>query len=214
MLLARLLALPPSTMSVPRPAMFVAMVTAPRRPACATVSASCLAYWGLAFSRLCCTPTMSLPCLSFQTKPASMRLSISLCSTLVVPTRMGFPSQWQSTTNSTMAFHLASCVLNTAVGLSSRIRGLFVGTGTTSILYWNRNSYDSVLAVPVIPAILPKRLKKLWYVVHATVCCSPLTSHPSFASTAWCMPSIHRRLGTARPVNSSTMRISPSGLTM
>ena len=33
--------LPPSRMSVPRPAMFVAIVTAPCRPAWATISASC-----------------------------------------------------------------------------------------------------------------------------------------------------------------------------
>ncbi len=33
-------ALPPSRMSVPRPAMLVAMVTMPRRPAWATISAS------------------------------------------------------------------------------------------------------------------------------------------------------------------------------
>jgi hypothetical protein len=39
--------LPPSTMSVPRPAMLVAMVTMPGRPAWATISASracCLAF--------------------------------------------------------------------------------------------------------------------------------------------------------------------------
>ena len=34
---ARLRAMPPSTMSVPRPAMLVAIVTAPGRPACATI---------------------------------------------------------------------------------------------------------------------------------------------------------------------------------
>ena len=39
---------PPSLMSVPRPAMLVAMVTAPERPACATISASFS--WYLAFS--------------------------------------------------------------------------------------------------------------------------------------------------------------------
>jgi hypothetical protein len=33
--------LPPSRMSVPRPAMLVAIVTVPLRPACATNSASC-----------------------------------------------------------------------------------------------------------------------------------------------------------------------------
>ncbi len=46
--------LPPSTMSVPRPAMFVAMVTAPSRPACATISAS--RSWYRALSTSCGTP--------------------------------------------------------------------------------------------------------------------------------------------------------------
>ena len=44
---ARALRLPPSTMSVPRPAMLVAIVTVPGRPACATMCASrscCLAF--------------------------------------------------------------------------------------------------------------------------------------------------------------------------
>ena len=43
--------LPPSRMSVPRPAMFVAIVTAPERPACATISAS--RSWSLALRTLC-----------------------------------------------------------------------------------------------------------------------------------------------------------------
>ena len=43
--------LPPSWMSVPRPAMLVAMVTAPSRPACATMCASCS--WKRALSTLC-----------------------------------------------------------------------------------------------------------------------------------------------------------------
>ena len=42
--------LPPSRMSVPRPAMLVAMVTMPLRPACATISASRSTFSGLAFS--------------------------------------------------------------------------------------------------------------------------------------------------------------------
>ncbi len=42
--------LPPSRMSVPRPAMFVAMVTAPTRPACAMMCAS--RSWFFAFKRL------------------------------------------------------------------------------------------------------------------------------------------------------------------
>ena len=39
---------------MPRPAMLVAMVTAPLRPACATISASCS--WYLAFSTTCLMP--------------------------------------------------------------------------------------------------------------------------------------------------------------
>jgi hypothetical protein len=46
--------LPPSRMSVPRPAMLVAIVTVPLRPACATISASCA--WYFAFSTTCLMP--------------------------------------------------------------------------------------------------------------------------------------------------------------
>ena len=72
-------ALPPSMMSVPRPAMLVATVTAPLRPAMATTAASracCLAFstsWGMRRSR-------------------SRAESSSLFSTLVVPTKTGCPA--------------------------------------------------------------------------------------------------------------------------
>ncbi len=46
--------LPPRMMSVPRPAMFVATVTAPLRPACATIAAS--RSWCLALRTSCGTP--------------------------------------------------------------------------------------------------------------------------------------------------------------
>ena len=46
--------LPPSRMSVPRPAMLVAIVTMPSRPACATISASFS--WNFAFSTTWRTP--------------------------------------------------------------------------------------------------------------------------------------------------------------
>src|SRR6201993_1131522 len=46
--------LPPSRMSVPRPAMLVAIVTIPLRPACATISAS--RSWYLAFRTTCLIP--------------------------------------------------------------------------------------------------------------------------------------------------------------
>ena len=36
----------------------------------------------------------------------------------------------------------------------------------------------------------------------------------SFASTAWCNPSLHRRPGRMRPVNSSMMFTLPSCVTM
>ena len=48
--LAMPLADPPSKMSVPRPAMLVATVTAPRRPACATISLSRSTFSGRALS--------------------------------------------------------------------------------------------------------------------------------------------------------------------
>ena len=54
--LAMYSALPPSMMSVPRPAMLVATVTAPNLPAWATISASFS--WCLAFSTLCLMPCL------------------------------------------------------------------------------------------------------------------------------------------------------------
>ena len=48
--LAMPLADPPSKMSVPRPAMLVATVTAPNRPACATISLSRSTFSGRALS--------------------------------------------------------------------------------------------------------------------------------------------------------------------
>ena len=62
-------------MSVPRPAMFVAMVTAPRRPLCATISDSRSTFSGLAFSSSKGMPS------SF-----SREATISDFSTDVVPT--------------------------------------------------------------------------------------------------------------------------------
>ena len=47
---------PPRMMSVPRPAMLVAMVTAPKRPAWATISAS--RSWYFAFSTTCLMPSL------------------------------------------------------------------------------------------------------------------------------------------------------------
>ena len=67
---ARNSALPPSMMSVPRPAMLVATVTAPMRPACATIAAS--RAWFFALRTSCWTPFL-----------ASRRERYSLFSTLV-----------------------------------------------------------------------------------------------------------------------------------
>ena len=66
----------PSLMSVPRPAMFVAIVTAPGWPAPATISAS--RWWYFAFSTLCVKPAR-----------LNMRDSVSDTSTLTVPTSTG-----------------------------------------------------------------------------------------------------------------------------
>ncbi len=68
--------LPPSLMSVPRPAMFVAMVIAPSLPASATICASCSCW--RAFRTLCCSLAL-----------VSSVLSISDFSIEVVPTRTG-----------------------------------------------------------------------------------------------------------------------------
>ena len=68
--------LPPSMMSVPRPAMFVATVTAPLRPAWAMMAAS--RSWYLAFRTSCGTP-----------RRLSIVDSSSDFSTLVVPTSTG-----------------------------------------------------------------------------------------------------------------------------
>ena len=89
--------LPPSTMSVPRPAMLVAIVTAPLRPACATTGAS----------RSCC--------FAFKTLwGIPSRLSnVARCSersTDVVPTSTGWPAAIRSLMCSTMAPSFARSV--------------------------------------------------------------------------------------------------------
>ena len=89
--------LPPRMMSVPRPAMLVAIVTAPLRPACATISAS--RSWYLAFKTWCV-----IPC----------RWSISeICSDFsidVVPTRIGRPVSWTSRISSRIAPYFSRSV--------------------------------------------------------------------------------------------------------
>ena len=77
-------------MSVPRPAMLVEMVTAPLRPACATMKASrsCC----LAFRTLCGMPFLR-----------SSDATTSDFSTLTVPTSTGWPRLWQSSISSQTA---------------------------------------------------------------------------------------------------------------
>ena len=91
-------ALPPSMISVPRPAMLVAMVMAPFLPACATISAS--RSWFLAFRTL-----------KSRVYFCSILASVSLFSTLTVPTRTGWPFLWHSSTCSMTALYLPLTVL-------------------------------------------------------------------------------------------------------
>ena len=101
--------------------MLVAMVTAPDRPACATISASFS--WNLAFSTLCLMP-----------RRFSMSPSISLTATLMVPTRTGRPFSCSSATSSMTAFHFPLWLRKTRSAKSSRIMSRLVGTTTTSRL--------------------------------------------------------------------------------
>mmetsp|Transcript_32301 Transcript_32301/g.51720 ORF Transcript_32301/g.51720 Transcript_32301/m.51720 type:complete len:222 (+) Transcript_32301:121-786(+) len=113
-------ALPPSRMSVPRPAMFVAIVTDPARPDCATISASRSTFSGLALS-------------SSYLMPSSSR-SAAICSersTLVVPTRTGRPFLCMRAISRRTAFHLPLSLLNTTSCASSRRTSRLVGTTCT-----------------------------------------------------------------------------------
>ncbi|CAB4757681.1 unannotated protein [freshwater metagenome] len=85
-------------MSVPRPAMLVATVTAPFRPASATMAAS----------RSCC--------FAFKTSwriPTRVKYleTTSLFSTLVVPTKTGWPALCFASMSATTALNLESSVL-------------------------------------------------------------------------------------------------------
>ena len=95
--------LPPSTMSVPRPAMLVAIVTLPLCPACATIPAS--RSWNLALRTSCLMPRRlrSVP-------------STSDFSTDTVPTRIGRPALVISSISSMTALNLLTSFLNTRSG--------------------------------------------------------------------------------------------------
>ncbi|MNS87706.1 hypothetical protein D3C72_1216570 [compost metagenome] len=110
---------PPSTMSVPRPAMLVAMVTAAGRPALATMVAS----------RSCCL-ALSTSCFT----PALRRCSdnISEVSIEVVPTSTGWPRLAHSSMSASTALNLPLRLRNTWSGLSLRMVGRLVGITTTS----------------------------------------------------------------------------------
>ena len=90
-------ALPPSRMSVPRPAMLVAIVTMPRRPACATISAS--RSWYFAFSTTCLTPLRCRIC------DSSSHFSID-----VVPTSTGCFSSFSRRISSATAKYFSFAV--------------------------------------------------------------------------------------------------------
>ena len=89
--------LPPSTMSVPRPAMLVAMVTAPGRPACATMCASRSCCF--AFSTSCGTSCF------FSRPERNSEVSMD-----VVPTSAGCSRVTQSRMSSMIASNLSFCV--------------------------------------------------------------------------------------------------------
>ncbi|MNY10976.1 hypothetical protein D3C86_1439810 [compost metagenome] len=84
--------------SVPRPAMFVAIVTTPGFPASSTICASCLCIF--AFNTLCVTPLIF-----------SIRLNNSEISTDVVPIRTGLPACDNCVTSSITALNFSRVVL-------------------------------------------------------------------------------------------------------
>ena len=97
--------LPPSRMSVPRPAMLVEMVTDLRRPACEMISPSRCAESALALSTSCLMPSSR-----------SLEAKTSDDSTLVVPTSTGRPSRCRLSSSSRAASDLPLTVLYTASG--------------------------------------------------------------------------------------------------
>ena len=113
--------LPPSMMSVPRPAMLVATVTAPARPACAMIVAS--RAWFLAFSTSCGTP-----------RRFSILDRTSDFSTLIVPTSTGWPPWWRLGDVLDTRLELGLRGLVDQVRLVGPDHRLLVGIGTTPSL--------------------------------------------------------------------------------
>ena len=108
-------------MSVPRPAMLVAIVTACSAPACAMIVASCS--WKRAFSTECFTPRL-----------VSSSLSSSLFSMLTVPTSTGCPRVRASSISAATASNFSRPVRYTSSSPSFRTTGTLVGTSTTESL--------------------------------------------------------------------------------
>ena len=75
------------------------------------------------------------------------------------------------------------------------------------------NSSSSVLAVPVIPDNLLYILNRFWNVIVARVFVSWFIFTCSLASIAWWSPSEYALPFIRRPVNWSTIIISPSWTT-
>ena len=87
----------PSLMSVPRPAMFVAIVTAPGWPASMTISASRAWFFALSTS-----------CGIFAAR--SRRERTSDVSTVTVPSSTGWPAAWRFCTSAMIALYFSRCV--------------------------------------------------------------------------------------------------------
>ena len=108
-----------SLISVPRPAMLVAIVTAPAFPASVTISDS----------RWCIFAFRTL-CLMFFI--FNILLNNSEISTEVVPTRTGLPAFTKISVSAITALYFSRVVLYTKSSLSSLVIGLLVGITTTS----------------------------------------------------------------------------------
>ena len=187
--------LPPKTISVPLPAIFVAIVTILGLPAFAITSASfswCFAFkiwWGIFFA--------------LRNSDTS-----SEDSTETVPTNIGALFFLNVSISSTRALYFAVLVRKTKSLWSFLIIGTFVGIIMTSSPYIWLNSTASVSAVPVIPDKLSNNLKKFWNVVEASVCDSLWIGTFSLHSKAWWTPSLILLPGIVLPVCSSIKRTS------
>ncbi len=102
--------------------MFVAIITLPSWPASSTIVDSLLTFSGRALSTSGLTPCLAV----------SIFASVSLFSTLVVPTSTGRPTSWNALISSTIASHLSLTTRNIRSSRSRRCTGRFVGIDTTS----------------------------------------------------------------------------------